>query len=231
MRTYWERAAQTNAAWYVDTTLNFDEPDMEAFFETGETVVRLAIDDAPATASQSEHAVEIGSGLGRICAALARRFDRVTGVDISPEMVRRARDLVPDESVDFVVTDGASIKGVADASTDLVLTFTVFQHITAVDVIEQYVAEAGRVLRPGGVFVLQWNNTPGVLRWRLRRALLSTLQRTHIKPVPHGTNAAEFLGSVVPLERMRSALDAAGMDLVATRGEGTLFCWGWARKR
>lgn len=231
MRTYWERAAQTNAAWYVDTTMNFDDPDMDAFFATGETVVEHALDGASVIPEGREHAVEIGSGLGRICAALARRFDRVTGVDISAEMVRRARELVPDPSVDFVVTEGASIHGVPDASTDFVLTFTVFQHITSVDVIEQYVAEAGRVLRPGGVFVLQWNNTPGVFRWRLRRALLSTLQRTRLKSVPHGTNAAEFLGSVVPLERMRRALDAAGLELVGTQGEGTLFCWGWARKR
>lgn len=231
MRSYWDRAAHANAAWYVDTTLDFDNPDMDRFFETGEVVVREALDNVPVRPEHFAHAVEIGSGLGRICKALAGRFDRVTGVDISPEMVRKARELVPDPTVDFVVTEGASIPGVADAETDLVLTFTVFQHITAIDVIEAYVAEAGRVLRSGGVLVMQWNNTPGVMRWKLRRFALATLQRTHLRSVPHDTNAVEFLGSVVPLDRMRRALDAAGMDLVQTRGEGTLFCWGWARKR
>jgi SAM-dependent methyltransferase len=231
MRAYWEQAAQTNAAWYVDTTLNFDAPDMERFFEVGQRIVADALDDAPALPTQHERAVEIGCGLGRICRALAQRFDHVVGVDISSEMVRKARELVPDPAVEFLVTDGATIPGVADGSVDLVLTFTVFQHIPDVGVIENYVAEAGRKLRPGGVFVFQWNNTPGVLRWRFRRLVLSALQRTRLRPERFNRNAAQFLGSVVPLDRMRRALDRAGMDLVETRGEGTLFCWAWARRR
>src|SRR4051812_42934316 len=94
MRDYWERAAQRNAMWYVDTSLDFDHPDMERFLATGEQVVSDALDDAPVQPERFEHAVEIGSGLGRICRALAVRFGRVTGVDISTEMVRRARELV-----------------------------------------------------------------------------------------------------------------------------------------
>jgi SAM-dependent methyltransferase len=231
MRSYWDNAAHENAAWYVDTTLNFDSPDMDEFLETGERIVAEALDGAPAVPAGKQHAVEIGCGLGRICRALAARFDRVTGVDISTEMVRQARELVPDDTVQFVVTDGASIPGVADGDADLVLTFTVFQHIPDVSVIETYVAEAGRVLRSGGVFVFQWNNSPGALRWSLRRSVLALLQRTGLRRERYGRNAAEFLGSIVPVDRMRRALDSAGLDLVDTKGEGTLFCWAWARKR
>jgi len=231
MRSYWDNAAHENAAWYVDTTLNFNKPDMDAFFETGRRIVAEALDGAPAVPAGTDHAVEIGCGLGRICRALADRFDRVTGVDISDEMVRQAREHVPDEKVQFRVTDGASIPGVPDGDADLVLTFTVFQHIPDVSVIETYVGEAGRVLRPGGVFVFQWNNSPGALRWKVRRGFLALLQRTGLRREQYGRNAAEFLGSIVPLDRMRSALDSAGLDLVETKGEGTLFCWAWARKR
>ncbi|CAN5813110.1 hypothetical protein BH24ACT3_BH24ACT3_05700 [soil metagenome] len=74
MRSYWEARAHENAPWYVDTSLNFDDPDMNRFFETGEIVVRHAIDEAPVQAHGRAVAVEIGSGLGRVCRALATRF-------------------------------------------------------------------------------------------------------------------------------------------------------------
>src|SRR3954447_703711 len=154
MREYWEERAQLNPAFYVDTSLDYDNPDMSRFLDTGRRVVTIALDDPPAVKpAGSALAVEIGCGMGRICLALAERFDRVIGVDISGEMLRRARELVPGERVDFRHTDGASLPQVADSSVDLVLTFTVFQHIPSVEVIRAYVQEAGRVLRPGGVFV------------------------------------------------------------------------------
>jgi SAM-dependent methyltransferase len=232
MRDYWDARARENAAWYVDTSLAYDDPDMQRFFETGEVVVAEALDGSPPASPPGRGlAVEIGSGLGRICQALSHRFDRVVGIDISPTMVERATELVPADGVSFVLGDGSRIVGVDDASADLVLSFTVFQHIPAVRVIEGYLAEAGRVLRPGGVLVFQWNNEPGHLRWRLRRSVLGVLQRTGVRRERYLRHAPEFLGSRVPVERIRAALDAAGMDLVGTKGTGTLFSWAWARRR
>lgn len=230
MRDYWEERAQLNPAYYVDTSLDYDAPDMERFLDTGRRVATMALDDPPAVAPQgSGQAVEIGCGMGRICLALVERFDRVVGYDISPEMLRRARELVPDERVDFRLTEGATLPGLPDGSTDLVLTFTVFQHIPSLDIIRSYVAEAGRVLAPGGMFVLQWNGIPGSRRWRLKRAVKAVAQRFG-RGDRYGRDAAQFLGSRVELEDMRSMLAAAGLTLVATTGEGTLFTWGWARK-
>jgi SAM-dependent methyltransferase len=230
MRDYWDARARENAPWYVDTSLSYDDPDMQRFFETGEVIVAEALEHAPAPLRGSGLAVEIGSGLGRICKALASRFDRVVGVDISQTMVERARELVDVEGLSFTLGDGSSITGVDDASADLVLSFTVFQHIPSVPVIEGYLREAGRVLRPGGLFVFQWNNEPGAWRWRGRRWWLGLLQRTRIRPERYLRNAPEFLGSRVPVARVERALEAAGLELVATKGTGTLFAWAWARR-
>jgi SAM-dependent methyltransferase len=231
MRTYWDEAARTNAAWYVDTSLSFDDPDLDRFFETGRTVVAAALDEAKVVPPGRALAVEIGSGLGRICRALSERFDRVIGLDISEEMVRRAKELVPEPRIAFEVSSGSDLRSVPDAAADLVLTFTVFQHIPDVGVIEGYVHEAGRVLKPGGVFVFQWNNTPGARRWALKRSLLGFLQRTGLRSERYKRNAPEFLGSRVPLGRMRGALTAGGMDLRDTMGLDTLYAWAWAVKR
>jgi SAM-dependent methyltransferase len=229
MRSFWESRAQANAAYYVDTSLDYDAPDMAAFFATGEVVVREAL-DGPVSPAGRGRAVEIGSGLGRVCRALASRFDEVVGVDISPEMVRQARALVADPRVTFVVGDGTSLAPLADGSADLVLTFTVFQHIPDATVIEGYVVEAGRILRPGGVLVAQWNNTPHATWWRLRRGVLAALQRTGLHRERRGRNASAFLGSRVSRRRMERALDVAGLELQRCRGEGGLWAWLWAVK-
>src|SRR5438067_3171510 len=119
MRDFWDDAAKANAAWYVDTSLDYEHPDMERFFETGRVIVSEALDDAPAQPPGRARAVEIGSGLGRVCVALAGRFDAVTGVDISPEMVERAGQLVGDPNVSFIVGNGSTLAGIDDASADL----------------------------------------------------------------------------------------------------------------
>ncbi|HEV2369046.1 MAG TPA: methyltransferase domain-containing protein, partial [Acidimicrobiales bacterium] len=109
MKRYWEERAETNAAWYVDTTVAWDEPDMEQFFATGRRIVAEALDEAPPGAPLPEGrsmAVEIGSGLGRVCAALADRYDRVVGIDVAAGMVERARQLVTTPSVAFELGDG-----------------------------------------------------------------------------------------------------------------------------
>jgi tRNA/tmRNA/rRNA uracil-C5-methylase (TrmA/RlmC/RlmD family) len=41
---------------------------------------------------QRERALDFGCGLGRITRALAQHFDESVGVDISEDMVRRARE-------------------------------------------------------------------------------------------------------------------------------------------
>jgi SAM-dependent methyltransferase len=231
MRSYWDDRAKANAAWYVDTSLDYEHPDMAQFWETGRVIVAEALDgEVPAHPKAHGLAVEIGPGLGRICLALAQRFDQVVGVDISEEMVRKAREAVKDEKVRFVVGDGATLTGVESGSADLVMSFTVFQHISDASVTERYIAEAGRVLKPGGLLVFQWNNEAGALRWRIRRAVLSALQRFNIKAEPLRRHDAAFLGTKVPLTRITRALEQGHLDLRGTRGEGTLYAWAWATR-
>lgn len=228
MRAFWNDAASASAAFYVDTTVSYDNPDMEAFLATGRTIVERAL--APVAPQRHDLAVEIGSGLGRNCLALADHFERVVGVDIAPEMVRQAREVVEHERVAFVLGEGADLAAVETASADFVLSFTVFQHIYDIAVIESYIAEAGRVLRPGGVFAFQWNNQSSELVWRLRRTALAALQKTGLRKERYHRNAVAFLGATVSTERVRRALEAAGLSLVRNEGAGTLFCWAWAVK-
>jgi len=231
MRSYWNERASQNAPWYVDTSLQYEQPDMDQFFETGRRIVSYAFDDVPVAPATYGTALEIGSGLGRVCLALSERFDNILGVDIAPEMTARARQLVPDSRIAFVVGDGSSLGVVRSASVDAVFSFTVFQHIPSIPVIERYIEEAGRVLKPGGMFVFQWNNIPGSWRWAARRKILSAVRHLPLMRDPTERDAPAFLGSRVSLRRIEGAVERGNMDIRHTKGLGTLYGFAWAVRR
>jgi SAM-dependent methyltransferase len=230
MRSYWDARAQENAAFYVDTTCDYDQPDMEQFFDTGNEVVREALLDAPVQPAGRGLALEIGPGLGRICKALAPHFERVVGIDVSAEMVDRARELVDVPNVTFDVGDGATLGLVEDASVDFVLTFTVLQHLPDRSAIVGYLREAARVLRPGGVLAAQWNGDAHPRRYRLRSAWWQLQRRLGVRSKQDHRVAPQFLGTPVPAPFVRAVLEEAGLAVEGTKGDGTLFSWIWARR-
>lgn len=230
MRAFWDARARENAAWYVDTSCDYDAPDMERFFETGRKVVQAALLDAPARPAGRGEALEIGAGIGRVCAALADHFDHVTGMDISPEMVERATSLVADTRVAFLVGDGTSLRPVPDGSVDFVVTFTVLQHLTDRSLVTGYLREAARVLRPGGVLAAQWNNLPYPLGWRLRGAWWRGRAVLPGGPPVDPRADRAFTGTRVPYRPVERALTGAGLQVAGTSGLGSLFAWVWATK-
>ena len=95
--------------------------------------------------------VEIGPGGGRWSVLLAPRSERLVLVDVA----QRPLDLVAERlrdagNVEYVLTDGSAVAGVADASVDAVWSFDVFVHVAPGDQ-AGYLAEIARVLRPGGI--------------------------------------------------------------------------------
>lgn len=231
MRRFWDEAARTNATWFVDTSQRYDAPDLDRFFADGRRVVAEALDDHEHLLPSRGLAVDVGCGVGRLSKALAERFDHVVGVDVSPEMVARARDMVGDDRVRFAVGDGTSLAVVEDATADLVLSFVVFQHIPTPGVIAAYVRDAGRVLRPGGLLVFQWNDLPGSRRWAITRELRHGLARLGVERRRHrGRTHREFLGSRVPLSDVRAMVARAGLREVEVRNAGQFWAWMWAQK-
>jgi SAM-dependent methyltransferase len=228
MRTHWDENARRNAVWYVDTSRGWDDADEDAIFESGHQIVEAMVDGAPVAPTGRALAVEIGSGLGRLCVPLADRFDRVVGVDVSPEMVQRASQLISDPRISFRMGDGLGLSSFGDETADLILSFRLFEHVPGASIVHDYLREAGRVLRPGGVLAFQWNNEPGPRRWAARRAVLSGLQRTGLHRERHDRHAREFLGVRVPLEPLRRTLTDHGLELVGTEGLGSHDAVAWA---
>ena len=93
------------------------DADREAFFASGEADIAEIfdlIDFAP------KSALDFGCGVGRLTRALAKRVDRVAGVDAAESMLRIARENVPDASFSSTIPN---------ERFDLIVSLIVFQHI------------------------------------------------------------------------------------------------------
>jgi SAM-dependent methyltransferase len=98
--------------------------------------------------------LEIGPGGGRWSEALASRSSRLVLVDISQVPLERCRErLRGATNVEYLLTEGTELAGVADQSIDAVWSFDVFVHIAPADQ-AAYLNELARVLRGGGMAVI-----------------------------------------------------------------------------
>lgn len=120
------------ADWY-DTEFQPERPT-----ETWETLVRLL--GAPAGS-----VLDVGCGTGVYSAGLVELGWDVTGVDVSADMLRRARD----RGLDTVQSDATALPFEAESFDAAVSVFT---H-TDFDDFAGAVREVARVLRPGSPFV------------------------------------------------------------------------------
>jgi SAM-dependent methyltransferase len=130
--------------------------------------------EASGLAGRRERALDFGCGAGRLSRALGRYYGEVLGLDIAPSMIELARSLHREhDHCRFAVNERDDLSDLPDASFDLVLTLLVLQHMRP-EYALRYVREFVRVLRPGGVLVMQVpSGRRGEARWgrRLARAL------------------------------------------------------------
>src|SRR4051812_29590259 len=77
----------------------------------------LALLDRRGIAPKTGTALDFGCGPGRLTAGLAAAgFSRAIGVDVSPTMLAKAREIVDDERCEFVHDSGPELATVADDS-------------------------------------------------------------------------------------------------------------------
>ena len=124
VRRFWDRMAQ---GW--DTRISAERT--------------TALADGLAHAGRPRRILEVGTGTGSGAVLVAERFPdaELTGVDLSPEMVRRARARLPHAR--FAAADAAALP-FPDASFDLVVQLNV----------PVYWRELKRVLAPDGLVLI-----------------------------------------------------------------------------
>lgn len=156
---YWDHHATTDPLWAV---LSFPDKSggrwtLREFMKTGEREIALLFHrfgELQLTLPQ-RRALDFGCGVGRLTQALARRHQRVVGVDISPVMIDLARALnhYPDR-VEYICTADTGLETLPSSSFDCIYTNIVLQHV-APETAVRYLGEFFRLLAPNGLLVFQ----------------------------------------------------------------------------
>lgn len=203
----------------------------EDFLASGEADVAAAVDpvlpllDRPASEAT---ALDLGCGVGRLSRALARRFAQVEGLDISPAMVDEAGRFAPPvpENVRFQVCVGDGSVPLPDASVDLAFSYLVLQHLPSKTLVGAYLRSVGRVLRPGGVALLQVNGLHRPLRDRVQVRLDRSDRVPLVHRKPHlGIDPPSTMGVVLSTRDVEQLLRRTGLVLDHVEGAGTAEMW------
>jgi SAM-dependent methyltransferase len=169
-----------------------------------------------------EDVLEIGFGPGRTLGLLAERGARVTGVDVSEEMVRlagrRNAELVRTGDLTLHRGDGVMLP-VQDNSQDAVLSV---HNLYFWPEPEATIAEIARVLRPEGRFILVFRGREHPLPSRLDPAIYRdvTTERCIAWLVQAGFDARCHRPNGVPAE-VSYVLATLSPDGVGDRGAGS----------
>lgn len=159
MRRDWDQRARKNARHYIHTgRLKWED---EEFFESGRQNVRETILNDLENICQGRDPkrmtiLEIGCGIGRMTRALAEFFGEVYAVDVSGEMIDRAREALADRgNVHLFQNNGADLAVLGDLRVNFAFSYIVFQHVPDRAIVRNYVREVYRLLEPGGLFKFQ----------------------------------------------------------------------------
>lgn len=209
-RRFWDRAAQSNAAWYIATSYTAES---EQFFRLGaeETDTLLAL--CGVELHPDETVLEIGCGVGRMTRRLSQLAGHVMAADVSPEMLRRCEaNLSGADNVDFVLVPGdGHMPGVPDNSVDVVFSYITLQHVPTKRAQCAYLTESARVVKPGGRLAIQVRDRS------LRGRILDWAGHVGHFVRRRATLSRQWRGARLSERTIRSVLEPLGVELSVIR--------------
>ncbi len=209
MRADWNERAREDAHYYV--AFGRRGQSNEEFFATASDVLRdldRELKRGVPGKGRERRFLEIGCGPGRLLKPMSERCGEIHGVDVSDEMVARAREnLAGIRHAHVHVGTGSTLDPFADASFDFIYSYAVFQHIPDREVVFSYLRETHRLLKPGGLARLQLNGLPPTAK-------------------PYTT----WEGVRISGDEVRAFTRNRGLQLLALEGEGTQYLWTTWRK-
>jgi SAM-dependent methyltransferase len=211
MQHDWNERAREDAHFYV--AFGRHDQDDDEFFETAKEIVaslEYELRRLPAPLNRRAlRALEIGCGPGRLMKPMSRNFGEIHGIDVSDEMIVRARaNLRNIPHAHPHHTSGADLAPFADESFDFVYSYAVFQHIPSREVVMQYLHEARRVLKAGGIL----------------RAQINGLDET-------ATRYDTWSGVRISAAEIVKFAQENELELLALEGSRTQYMWTTMRKR
>nr|WP_254869441.1 class I SAM-dependent methyltransferase [Thalassospira lucentensis] len=145
---------------YFDTSGSVEEAFCQGYWDFAHHILKddlLPLIGEPFNCS----ALEIGFGGGRLLNASSRFFNHVYGVDIHENFDKVSEFLASRDVENFTLLkgDGKTIP-LEDNSVDFIYSFIVLQHLPTIDILESYLHEVKRILKPGKAACLYIGHLP-----------------------------------------------------------------------
>lgn len=224
----WDELAETDALWAVltDPGRKGGRWTVAEFLAAGEAEIEAVLERAAALRrpARRDRALDFGCGAGRLTRALSSRFRTAVGVDVSAEMVRRARELSADRpNAEFVVNVRPDLSVFETGSFDLAYSNIVLQHLPTSALAASFVGELLRVTAPDGVAIFQAPDAIP-LRYRLQplRRGYAALRRLGVPPraLILRTPLQPMRMTPLPRRRVEALVTAAGAQLLDVEPDG-----------
>lgn len=157
----WEKNAAKDAYWAVLTSSQYETSpwDKEEFFQSGRNEIQLLkkyIVASKLSLTFHGKALDFRCGTGRLTQALGAFFQEVCGVDISAQMISKAKEALPKDcqNINFIHNPSPNLDQFKDNSFDFVYSNIVLQHISKKYQM-RYLKDFSRLVKPGGWIVIQ----------------------------------------------------------------------------
>jgi ubiquinone/menaquinone biosynthesis C-methylase UbiE len=240
MRRDWDERAKKNAFHYIASWRK--EWDLDSFLSSGEQDYQrfvLPVLNRCKIAPVGKVMVELGCGAGRMTPNFARHYEHVLALDLSIEMLERARRVHSEQkNISWLRTNGADLTCLANDSADFVFSYLVLQHLPNEDLVFAYVREILRILKPGGAFLFQFNgsdsptmNLRGRIAWglvdMLWSAKLAWLSRAVASLMGLDPAAAgkTWRGVAIAANRVGDIVQSSAGEILEMSGVNTPMTW------
>jgi SAM-dependent methyltransferase len=223
LQATWEHWGKTDPLWAIlsEHGKENNQWNLEQFLETGEAEIsalflrlkQFELNPPP------DAALDFGCGVGRLSQALAGRFKKVDGVDISASMLEMAQRLNRfRERCSYHHNPQPNLALFADSSFTFIYSNITLQHMPP-PLAMGYISEFIRLTRGDGLTVFQLPSHFESPVLRLRRWLGSSpaLHRLYRNLLHRGqpAPATPYAMYSIPMRRVRSHVSASGGEVVA----------------
>ena len=129
-----------------------------------DTLQKMAIQKA-LDQGEREIIIDFGCGSGRFSDILSQHCKFLVGLEITPQMLRIAKNECGNSNISFVLYDGLNLP-LQENKTDLVVSINVFQYIADEVELEKVLKEIKKCLKPQGELICIEQVTKNRKRWQ-----------------------------------------------------------------
>ena len=165
MKKEWDARSKLDTLFVISTE---HSENYEDFWQSGMDDIKSILDIDGSRFEKITHQkdpkkmriLEIGCGIGRLLIPMSEIFGQVIGVDISSEMIHKGKKHIENiQNCQIFENNGIDLSEFSDNYFDFCFSFIVFQHIPEKKIVEKYISEVSRVLKPNCLFRFQVRGT------------------------------------------------------------------------